>query len=99
MPDRIVYNSLNPLHTLDNAGRSDKTLNDTYVNVTGDTMTGDLKGISFYIGANTLTTSEFAFLDGQDQAVKQASNVTFGTITSGIINNDSDKRYSYLMGV
>jgi len=49
----------------------------------GATYTADnvtLLGIT--IGANTLTTSEWAKLDGQDQAVKTTSNVTFGSITS-----------------
>lgn len=34
-------------------------------------------GTSFVIGANTLTTTEWAFLDGQDQAVKTTSSPTF----------------------
>ena len=33
------------------------------------------------IGANTLNTSEWAFLDGQDQAVKTVSSPTFANIT------------------
>jgi hypothetical protein len=38
------------------------------------------------IGADTLSTTEWAFLDGQDQSVFSTSNVAFGTVTaSGLI--------------
>jgi len=37
----------------------------------------DVTATSFTIGANVLTTTEFAFLDAQDQAVKKASDVQF----------------------
>jgi len=40
----------------------------------------DTKALSFTIGANTLTTSEFGYLDGQDQAVKTISDVLFNNI-------------------
>jgi len=42
---------------------------------------GAVTATSFGIGANTLTTSEFAYLDGQDQAVKTTSTPTFADIT------------------
>lgn len=45
--------------------------------ITGTAITGT----SFVIGANTLTTSEWAFLDGQNQAVTTTSNPTFGNLT------------------
>ncbi len=47
---------------------------------------GGLNATSFAIGANNLTTSEWAFLDGQDQAVKKSSNVQFGTLSVGDVN-------------
>lgn len=47
---------------------------------TGLEVVGDYLGTSFTIGANTLTTSEFAFLDGQDQAVKTDDDVTFASV-------------------
>jgi len=66
---------LNPFTgNLDAVGMTD-TEKTQYVEIAGDTMTGDLKGVSFSIGANTLTTSEFANLDGQDQAVKTTDNI------------------------
>jgi hypothetical protein len=42
---------------------------------------GNVTGLSFTIGANKLTTSEFAYLDGQNQAVKTTSNPTFASVT------------------
>jgi len=54
--------------------------------VSATTINGTaITGTSFVIGANTLTTSEFAFLDGQNQAVKSTSDVTFDTMT--VTNN------------
>jgi len=44
---------------------------------TGTLGAGAITATSFTIGANTLTGSEWAFLDGQDQAVKIASSPTF----------------------
>ncbi len=38
---------------------------------------GAITGTSFIIGANTLDTNEWAFLDGQNQAVKTTSDVIF----------------------
>lgn len=57
---------------------------DGSVGLTADWPAGayDIKALSFSIGANKLTTSEWAFLDGQDQAVKTTDNVTFSTIKS-----------------
>ena len=48
---------------------------------TGTLGAGAITGTSFIIGANTLTTSEWAFLDGQDQAIKTTSSPTFGGLT------------------
>ncbi len=48
---------------------------------------GAITGTSFVIGGNTLTTSEWAFLDGQDQGVKASDNVGFGTITGTTFNS------------
>jgi len=47
---------------------------------TGTLGAGAITGTSFIIGANTLTTSEWAFLDGQDQAVKTTSSPTFANV-------------------
>lgn len=45
---------------------------------TAATWTGNaVVGTSFAIGANTLDTNEWAYLDGQDQAVKTTSSPTF----------------------
>lgn len=44
---------------------------------TGVSTTGSVTATSFVIGANTLTTTEWAYLDGQDQAVKTTSTPTF----------------------
>ena len=65
-------------------------------NITGGgTITGTaVTGTSFVIGANTLDTNEWAFLDGIDQALKTTSNVTHnnltlngGTVTLGVDTN------------
>lgn len=45
--------------------------------ITGTAITGT----SFVIGANTLDTTEWAFLDGQDQALKVADSVEFAQVT------------------
>jgi hypothetical protein len=47
------------------------------LSTTGTFGAGAITGTSFIIGANTLTTAEWAYLDGQDQAVKTTSDVTF----------------------
>ena len=44
---------------------------------------GTVTASSFIIGANTLDTTEWAFLDGQDQAVASDSSPTFANITTG----------------
>jgi hypothetical protein len=56
-------------------------------NMTGTTIvnSGDIKGLSFTVGANTLNTTEWAFLDGQDQSVLTTSAPTFSGAT--ITNN------------
>ncbi len=54
---------------------------------------------SVTIGGNTLDTTEFANLDGQDQAVKTTSEPTFGSVTvttnatvaSGVVNTDNNQ--------
>jgi len=48
---------------------------------------GAITGTSFIIGANTLDTNEFAFLDGQDQSVLIASSPTFNDITISTPSN------------
>src|SRR3990167_2557013 len=55
------------------------------LDASNDPLTGDLSGVSYTIGANTLTTSEWAFLDGQDQAVKTPSDVTFNSVLAGTL--------------
>lgn len=42
---------------------------------------GAITGTSFIIGANTLTTAEWAYLDGQDQAVNSTGTPSFNTLT------------------
>lgn len=44
---------------------------------------GSLTATSFIIGSNTLNTSEWAYLDGQDQKITKASSVEFASITDG----------------
>ena len=48
---------------------------------TGTLGAGAITGTSFTIGANTLNTTEWAFLDGQDQSVFKASSPTFANLT------------------
>jgi hypothetical protein len=45
--------------------------------LTGTLGAGATTGTSFIIGANTLDTNEWAFLDGQNQTVKTTSSPTF----------------------
>lgn len=54
-----------------------KTLTDS-ANLTFDG--NNLTAVGFTIGANTLTTTEWAFLDGQDQAVKTTSSPEFAAL-------------------
>jgi len=44
---------------------------------------GDCKATTFTIGANTLSTTEWAFLDGQDQAVTVAGTPQFANLGVG----------------
>jgi len=54
----------------------------TVTNATGDFGNfTDVIATNITIGANTLTTSEWAFLDGTDQSIKTNSNVTFVNLT------------------
>lgn len=48
---------------------------------TGTVGAGAITGTSFIIGGNTLDTNEWAYLDGQDQAIKTTSDPTFDDIT------------------
>ena len=54
---------------------------------TGTLGAGAITGTSFIIGANTLDTNEWAFLDGQDQAVKTTSSPTFAGLNIGSEDN------------
>ena len=47
------------------------------------TVTGATTASSFVIGANTLDTNEWAYLDGQDQTVKTISSPTFAAVSGG----------------
>lgn len=61
-------------------------------------VSGNVKATSFIIGANTLDTTEWAYLDGLDQALKTTDAVTFSNITlyTGFIHyNDSDTYMSF----
>ncbi|MBI2054440.1 MAG: hypothetical protein HYT36_03920, partial [Candidatus Staskawiczbacteria bacterium] len=70
---------------------------------------GAITGTSFIIGANTLTTAEWAYLDGQDQAIKITSSPTFAglTIDTNTLYIDSTNNFvgigttspSYLLSV
>jgi hypothetical protein len=44
---------------------------------------GVASATSIAIGANTLDTSEWAYLDSQNQGVKTTSAVTFATVDTG----------------
>lgn len=75
----LVNNTLTTMLTLD--GSANEIVPAVAINsaaaITGTTITGT----SFVIGANTLTTSEWAFLDGQNQAVLSTSSPTFVNLT------------------
>ncbi len=56
---------------------------------TGTLGAGAITGTSFVIGANTLTTTEWAYLDGQNQSVLTTSSPTFaglGIATPAVAN-------------
>lgn len=58
-------------------------------------FSGDVDAPSFTIGANALTTTEWAHLDGQDQAVKTTDSPTFDDVTiSDTILHEADANYS-----
>ena len=69
------------------AGSTDQLSVDASGNVltTGTLGAGAITGTSFIIGANTLNTTEWAFLDGQDQSVFTTSTPQFANlkITAG----------------
>jgi len=57
------------------------TFGNENLSTTGTLGAGAVTGTSFIIGANTLTTSEWAYLDGQNQAVATTSSPTFVNLT------------------
>jgi hypothetical protein len=70
-------------NTLTFAGMTSFVFGSSNVSGIGTLDAGAITGTSFIIGANTLDTNEWAFLDGQDQAVKIASNPTFAGVIIG----------------
>jgi hypothetical protein len=75
----LVNNVLTTMLTLD--GSASEIVPAVKINsaaaITGTAITGS----SFVIGANTLDTNEWAFLDGQNQAVATGSSPTFVNLT------------------
>ena len=66
------------------------TASPTFVNITGT---------SFIIGANTLDTTEWAHLDGLDQAVGTGDSVTFAGLTvTDIFSEEHSSQHSLLLG-
>ena len=67
---------------------ADVNLGSHNITTTGTLGAGAITGTSFTIGANTLDTTEWAFLDGQDQAVKTTSSPSFvrGTFTEATLS-------------
>jgi len=66
------------------------------LSTSGTLSAGAITGTSFIIGGNTLTTTEWGNLDGQDQTVASGSSPTFaacslgtGELTAGSINRAS----------
>ena len=51
---------------------------------------GDTESTSFTIGANSLATTEWVFLDGIDQSVAQADAPTFASVQSSLFNCSGD---------
>jgi len=80
---RLVYASTAGLL----ADSANLTFNGTTLTAGGFTTAGAVTAASFVIGANTLDTNEWAYLDGQDQAVKSSDSPTFVdlTVTSIVI--------------
>lgn len=82
-----------PASSTDNAitrfnGTGGKTIQNSGVTIDDSNNIAGAVGVtatSFTIGANTLNTTEFANLDGQDQAVKTTDSPTFGSLT---VTND-----------
>lgn len=75
-----IDGTANEITVADGAGTITISIPDSPVFVTP--TIGAATATSVAIGANTLDTNEWAFLDGQDQAVKTTSNVTHAIITS-----------------
>lgn len=96
---QISHNDTNGLIT-----SSDGTISFDNENLitTGTFGAGAITGTSFIIGANTLTTTEWAFLDGQDQSVFTTSSPTFNAITATSIiigaNTLTTAEWAYLDG-
>lgn len=69
-----------------NSSEADIT-NLTVTNATGDYGNfTDVVATNITIGANTLTTSEWAYLDGTNQALKTTDNVSHNNISAGNIS-------------
>ena len=64
----------------------------------GSIGAGAITGTSFIIGANTLDTNEWAYLDGQDQAVKTTSDVIHNKITLGAGGAGTDYQFLSVNG-
>lgn len=67
----------------------------TWAGTSNITTVGAVTGTSFTIGANTLDTSEWAFLDGQNQAVASTSSPTFAipVASTGLVPDADDGAY------
>ena len=63
------------------------------LSTTGTLSAGAITGTSYTIGANSLTTSEWAYLDGQDQAVKTTSTPQFLRLGLGAPADATDELY------
>ena len=66
---------------------------------TGTLGAGAITGTSFIIGANTLTTTEWAFLDGQDQALKTTNTPQFLRLGIGAPADATSKLYVSAAGL
>jgi hypothetical protein len=68
------------------------------ITASGSIGAGAITGTSFIIGANTLDTNEWAYLDGQDQAVKTTSDVIHNKITLGAGGAGTDYQFLSVNG-
>ena len=78
----IYYDGTNLVIDTSEVGTGVLSLADNGLTTTGAISGGAITGTSFIIGANTLTTTEWAFLDGQDQSVFTTSSPSFVNITA-----------------